>query len=187
MPLEEIKSGTVVYYNPAKHYGFIRSDDQEKVFFHANGRGGPKFSERMYPCFRREVNLDLYSASAKPLVNGDRLCYREVKEPKGIRAWAWCFENIWQAAVESVSNTQFRVLRQLTVQKKACWVEHLPEVYFEGTVEQLEGKYPRSLTDALKPSDGSLVKSNYVFSYFDSGQWVECKDPRTPEPGVRSY
>jgi hypothetical protein len=171
--------GSVVHYNPEKLYGFIRDEELRKVFFHATGRGGPHVKETTYPYRQNELELVLVSASSKEVKVGDRMCFLPTRSERGLQAYVWTFESVWQQAVRELTQPRYRVICSRVVAKKGRLVGQVPEITFEGTGAEVAAKYPKKPTDALAAIDLPALKIRYSFQTHKDEGWVGCDDPRS--------
>lgn len=183
---QDIKFGTVTRYPPGGRYGFIRSDDGVKAFFHVNGRGGPDIVVHEYAHHERELRLALVAASTAPVRRGDRMAFLVRSEPKGLTAYTWVFQCIWLRAVREFELQRFRVIRHVAVQRGGNLVGQPAVEISEGTQAELDAQYPTGRDDMLAGiSSSKFARSNpkivtrYSFMRQDGAAWVECKDPRT--------
>jgi cold shock CspA family protein len=111
---QDLCVGSIRWYNQEKKYGFIidvairREGELDKpipnfgdVFFHYNNGKFPIINKNGVVIFGNKLNAD-GERLVEPEVGDDIIFYLE-SSPKGFRASAWCFQDLWDEALDEAT------------------------------------------------------------------------------------
>jgi len=177
-----MNTGIVKFFNPTKHYGFIKGDLWKDVFFHLNDyeRLGIKRNDG-------EVVFVGEGIAKRMPQKGDKVVFTASSGNRGIKASPWIFAESFEdaerfaiATVRRVLNVKYRVVHQYSYPGGR---KDDPRVIFEGTLRELNLKFPKpkdSRRDDLSPMvDCSDFSVDRWFERKEGDAWI-CheKDPR---------
>lgn len=193
---DNIETGTVKKFFPAKGYGFIsREGDSSDVYF--NMKGGRHFDL----AGNGDVVTVKDETEIAPPREGTRITFVAYTEPRDYRQskpreWAgwWGYANEYSTAKEAIHPDfgKIRVVKRIErVETKLA----LPLVMmFQGTDEELKKKHPRHKDSGFDDFDSKTSKVGevefsitYRFERCNAiGQWEPSRDPR-PHPAYSGH
>ena len=186
---KDLELATVEHIRRDKGYGFARTDDGVRVFFHANRRARAQW----HPGFDRDTCLQKVvigmklSNSTKTLDDveeGSRIRFVGKNARKGFEAYLWVNERHWPsqyadelAKVDALRCRVFGVVRWIHQNQRCEYVDLL----FSGTIGELRQKYPHHMRDGFE--DG--LEFSFEYYLWDTrgnqdgeGEMLACLDPR---------
>lgn len=158
---------------PEKGFGFIKSEDGARVFFHVSDGGAVAVetdgnNHAVYPRKIADVQL--------PKV-GDELAFILCERKRGLRADPWAPATALVDAIAAiVAMPRYRVVMTKTfVGGKVVGPKTIStEVAWEGTnVEDLSRRFPN-----LKTARRKNVQISFHYEKCGYEGWTECEDPR---------